>query len=408
MEKFEELLDKPSLFLNESKFDVNFIPQKIPYREKELSLLYQLFLPLLINPNSISRKILIAGKKASGKTTTIKLFGELLNITATKRSVKIKCIYINCGEERTSYKILLKIIQTLDVNFRKKGYSTQGLLDFLVNIVHTKNMHIVIILDDLSRLLKKGDDLIYSYATFNAASFNDKHHISIIGITEDVPTLNNLDPAAFKILIRNVIRFTPFTKDQIYDILKHRISIGLKKNVISNDLLKKISELTHINGDIRYGLNILMKAIKIAESRNLKYVNLECVHLASEINKPFSSTEILGYTDLKKLILLYTIIDAIKKNKNSYISIADAILLYSNVYEKLGNHPRSYSQIWSHLEEFKRENLVNIETKSDSIGWRNTVLSVPDFNIKKLEAAIVRILGKKRIHVIEKLIDKRE
>lgn len=205
-----------------------------------------------------------------------------------------------------------------------------------------------------------------------------------------------------------MIRFYPFTKNQIYDILKNRISIGLKDNVISSDLLKKISEMTHKNGDIRYGLNILRKAIKIAESRNLKYVNLECIHLASEIKEPFSTIEILDYMNLKKLILLYTIIDALKKNKKSFISIADAILLYSNIYEKLGNHPRSYSQIWSHLEEFKRENLINIETKSDSIMWRNTVLSVPDFNIKKLEAAIIRILGKKRIHIIEKLIDKRE
>lgn len=186
MEKFEELLKKPSLFLSESIFDVNFVPQNIPYRERELSLLYQLFLPLLTNPNSISRKILIAGKKATGKTTTIKLFGELLTKTATEKFVKLKYIYINCGEERTSYKILIKIIRMFDNSFRKKGYSTQDLLDFLVNIVHTNNMHLVIILDDLSYLLKKGDDLIYSHATFNAASFNDKHHISIIGITEEI------------------------------------------------------------------------------------------------------------------------------------------------------------------------------------------------------------------------------
>ncbi|GAG68487.1 unnamed protein product, partial [marine sediment metagenome] len=54
MDYFEELLKKPSLFKEESKLDNNFIPKRLPHREKELSLLSQLFLALLTNPNSIS------------------------------------------------------------------------------------------------------------------------------------------------------------------------------------------------------------------------------------------------------------------------------------------------------------------------------------------------------------------
>ena len=56
MEYFEELLKKPTLFKDESKLDSNFVPEKLPHRDKELSLLSQLFIALITNPNSISRK----------------------------------------------------------------------------------------------------------------------------------------------------------------------------------------------------------------------------------------------------------------------------------------------------------------------------------------------------------------
>ena len=78
MEYFEEFLKKPSLFQDESKLEMNFVPNKLPHRDKELSLLSQLFLTLITDPNSISRKILITGKTGIGKTVTIKYFGEIL------------------------------------------------------------------------------------------------------------------------------------------------------------------------------------------------------------------------------------------------------------------------------------------------------------------------------------------
>ena len=59
MEYFEEWLKKPTLFQDESKLEMNYIPPKLPHRDKELSLLSQLFLTIITNPNSLSRKILI-------------------------------------------------------------------------------------------------------------------------------------------------------------------------------------------------------------------------------------------------------------------------------------------------------------------------------------------------------------
>ena len=74
----DELLKQPSLFKDETKLDINYVPEELLHREKELYLLSQLFLILITNPNSTSRKILITGKTGVGKTATVKYFGKMI------------------------------------------------------------------------------------------------------------------------------------------------------------------------------------------------------------------------------------------------------------------------------------------------------------------------------------------
>jgi len=274
---FEDLLKKPSLFKNESKLDNNYVPERLPYRNKELSLLSQLFLVLITNPNSISRKILIIGKTGIGKTATIKLFGEMLVNAAQKRSGDIKYVHINCRKERTSYKVLIKITRALNKNFPKRGYSPQDLLEIIVDIIKDQNLHLLIVLDELSYLIGKEGDLIYSLTRINDDSFNTRQHMSIIGIARDISCLSGLDTSTMSTLQRNIIYFNNYNKEQLFDILKYRTEISLKENIISDNLIQIITDLVYQSGDIRYGLNLLWKSTKIAENQNLKYVTIESI-----------------------------------------------------------------------------------------------------------------------------------
>ena len=191
MEYFEELLKKPSLFQDESKLDMNFVPNKLPHRDKELSLLSQLFLTLITDPNSISRKILITGKTGIGKTVTIKYFGEILKKVSGERNIDIKYVHVNCRKERTSYKVLIKIIRLMKKNFPKRGYSPQDLLEILIDFLHQKDIHILIVLDELCYLINKGEDLIYSLTRINDDAVNFQERLSIIGIVRDISCINN-------------------------------------------------------------------------------------------------------------------------------------------------------------------------------------------------------------------------
>jgi len=308
---FEDLLKKPSLFKNESKLDNNYAPKRLPHREKELALLSQLFLELIVNPNSISRKILIIGKTGIGKTVTIKLFGEMLVKAAQKRSGKINYVHINCRKERTSYKVLIKIVRALNINFPKRGYSPQDLLEIIVDIIKDQNLHLLIVLDELSYLIGKKGDLIYSLTRINDDSFNNRQHISIIGITRDISCLSGLDTSTMSTLQRNIIYFSNYNKEQLFEIFKFRTEISLKDNIISDKLIQIIAELVYKSGDIRYGLNLLWKSTKIAENQNLKYITIESIRLANQDIVPFSTLDILKYMSTQKIIFLLAIINSL-------------------------------------------------------------------------------------------------
>ncbi|MFX1389627.1 MAG: Cdc6/Cdc18 family protein [Promethearchaeota archaeon] len=395
MEYFEEYLKRPSLFQDEGKLDINYIPDDLPHREKELSILSQLFLGLITNPNLISRKVLITGKTGIGKTVTVKRFGKLLEEAASKRNINIKYTHVNCRKERTSYKVLIRIIQSLNKSFPKRGFSPQDLLDILIDYLNQQNLHVLIVLDELSYLINNDEDLIYSITRINDDKFNGEQRLSIIGIVRDISCLNNLDNSTLSTLQTNIIEFKKYSKDQIFDILKCRVNISLKKNVLSDKLIEMISENTYRTGDVRYGLNVIWRSSKIAESKDLKYINAECIRLGNQDLLPYSTLDVLEYMNSQKLTFLLAIIKSLSNHDNVKISFNEALNRYYMICENLGVAPRSNSQLWNYLQDFKKENLVVTNIISENIKGRKTIIEIPDLSIPNLEKNAIEILNSK-------------
>ncbi|MCK4381781.1 MAG: hypothetical protein KAW66_00675, partial [Candidatus Lokiarchaeota archaeon] len=197
----------------------------------------------------------------------------------------------------------------------------------------------------------------------------------------------------------NIIHFKKYDRDQLYEILKYRASISFKENVISDKLIEIVSDLVYQSGDIRYGLNLLWKATKIAENQNLKYITMECIRLANQDIVPFSTLDVLKYMPKQKGIFLLAIVTALKKSGSIQVSVLEITNSYLIVCENLGIQPRSHSQLWNYLQEFKREYLITMEIKSESIKGRKALISILDIPISKFEEIIVNILQTKGIKI---------
>ena len=296
---------KPTIFLDEGKLDINFVPEKLVHREKELYLLSQLFLTLITNPNSTSKKVLITGKTGLGKTITVKAFGKILlgerEISLRELSEReihslrmkrkeLKYVHINCRKELTSHKVLIKIVRSLvDDKFPKRGYSPQELLGIIIDDLKKNDYHVLIVLDELCYLISNREDLIYSLTRLNDDSLNNQQRISIIGIVRDISSLDEkfrskiFQSKIFPIIeLSNVIEFKSYSREDIFDILKYRARVSLIDNAISDDILDRITEFVYKKGDIRIGLKIMWKAAKIAEKKGLKHISVECINKMSK------------------------------------------------------------------------------------------------------------------------------
>ncbi|MBD3193684.1 MAG: ORC1-type DNA replication protein [Candidatus Lokiarchaeota archaeon] len=394
---FEELLNKPSLFKAENTLDINYIPKDLPFREKEISLLSQLFINLIRNPNSISRKILITGRTGIGKTVTVKLFGELLKQAANNRNIPIQYIHINCRKERTSYKVLIGIIRKFQKNFPKRGYSPQDLLEIIQKTLKDNDTHLFLVLDELSYIIKKDSDFLYSLTRLYDDKYNIPQRISIIGIVREISFLNNLDRSTLSTLQRNIIKFDKYSENQIFEILRYRSNLSFKDGVISKDIIKALSKIIYDNGDIRYGLNILWKAGKIAESKNLKYISPESVRLANKELVPYSIHDIIKYMERHKLIFLLSIITTLKKLEKPAVSISEINEYYSLMCENLNRATKSNSQIWNYIKEFERDNIITVKIKSKNIPGRRSEIQIFEIPLNSLEFLIKKQLEYKGI-----------
>jgi len=399
LDYFDKLLKQPSLFKDESKLDIDYLPEKLPHREKELQLLSQLFLQLLKKPNSISRKILITGKTGIGKSVTVKLFCKLLKDAASKRDIIIKTVHVNCRKERTSYKALINIIRSLNENFPKRGYSPQDLLDIIVEFLEKEDIHLLIILDELNYLINNKEDLIYSLTRINDDTFNSPQRISIIGIVRNISCLHNLDKSTMSTLQKNIIFFRNYSKKEIFDILKYRISISLNSDVITNELIEQISKIVYEKGDIRYGLNIIWRSAKIAENKHLKHITSECIRLSVEDVFPFSILDCLKTMSFQKLIFLYSIIKTLQLNLKNKSYFSEIQANYKSICENIGMASKSNSQLWNYLQEMKREGILLISVQSEEIKGRRSVIEIPEISLYKLEENLLYLLKEKGVQI---------
>ena len=268
-----------NIFRRESKFDVFFIPNKIPHREKELSLLSQLFLSLITDPNPSSRKILVTGKPHTGKTTTILFLAKTLVKAANKRNVAIKYIYVDCKEFNTRDKVVNKIADELN----QKHKFLESITEKLHRSSSIKKIpHILLILDDLDYSNDEPEEIINLQEHIKETAGISEKNISIISIVSSLKFLETYIGENIGNLRRNIIEFKPFSREQLFDILNYRTSLGMYPDAYSAEIIEMITDLILPTGDVRYGMEVLWEAGKVAEARNLRQITPECIHIGQE------------------------------------------------------------------------------------------------------------------------------
>jgi cell division control protein 6 len=219
-----------SVFKDEAKLDINYVPRRLPHREKEHRLLMEFFNFLLQFPEKMTQRVIITGEVGTGKTVLAQRFGADITSEANKRGINFRYVHINCREYRGKLFLLLQhALAVFRPNFPKRGYSAEEALGTLMQSLDEENAYMILALDEFDTLIdREGSEAVYKLTRLQEMRQGKPQRISLLTILRDLKSTEKLDTSTRSTLQRNTISLERYPKDQLIDILSDRISIAFE------------------------------------------------------------------------------------------------------------------------------------------------------------------------------------
>ena len=311
--EIEASLDNQGLFKDETILFSDYIPEILPHRENQILEMTKYMKGLFSRQQeklSFRQTIIISGPVGSGKTSTAKKFGIDLQSYATMKLSNVKFVYrhLNCRRIRTIYLLLIELLKSFLPYYPERGFSSAELLRDLFQTLEKFNYYLLLTLDEIDYLLHDSelDTLLYALTRpMDAAIEPENQRLSLILITRNDNFLFLLESTTKSSLSKNIVKFFPYTAEQLESILQERIKKSLFPDVIQPALVSSIVAAAIENGgDARVAIELLWRSVKIAENEHSTSVQPEHVRLAKSYLIPISKEVLQDLPLQQKLVLL--------------------------------------------------------------------------------------------------------
>jgi cell division control protein 6 len=387
-------MSQRSVFVDEGVLDINYVPSKLLHRESELRFLNSIFSSIIDAPYEMSQRAVIVGGVGSGKTALAQRFGKDLEAEAARRRVKAKYIHVNCREVRGSlFMALNRVVRKLRPNFPDRGFSADELLDTLMRILDEEDTQLILSLDEVDALIEKeGGDALYNLSRVQEARLEGPRRLSLICISKDPEAFQGLDRSTLSTLQRNIIRLPEYTAPQLSDILTSRTEMAYRPGAISEEILGFIGELAASeNGDARYGIDLLWRAGKYADTDYSQEVYPEHVRKAAATLFSVISPTDLRQLSRHELLALLGIARHFRHSREPVATTGEAELAYQMACEERGENPRGHTQYWKYLNRLSALDAVSTKLDASEKG-RTQLISLRKIPAEHLEREVNRIL----------------
>ncbi len=386
-----------SVFKDESKLDINYVPQHLIHRKLQLNLLNQFFRFAVESPGRMTQRVLIMGNIGTGKTVLAQHFG--LNITkeAKERNISLHYVHINCRECKGSlFMILQRIITKFYPNFPRRGYSAEELLQALMQMLDEKDAYLILTLDELESLISSGgSDAIYNLSRIQEDRINAPKRLSLICIIRQPEHLETLDPSTRSTLQRNIIRLENYSETQLEDILDDRVNLAFRDGTVPAQTMGLIVELGNSEGgNARYSIELLWRAGKYADASEIREVSPECVRNAVVSVYPVVRRDMIPEFSLHEKLFLLGVARHFKQTESAYVSMGEAEETYALVCEEYGETQRGHTQLWKYVQALSVAGII--ETMVSGVGQRGktTLIGLSRVPASDLEQELVKVLSR--------------
>jgi cell division control protein 6 len=388
-----------SVFKDESKLDINYVPSRLLHRELQLNFLEQFFRFAIESPGKMTQRVLILGNVGTGKTVLSQHFGLNIMKEAEKRNINLSYVHVNCRECKGSlFMILQRTILKFYPNFPKRGYSAEELLQALMQILDEENAYLILALDELEALIRsEGSDPIYNLTRIQEDRLKGPQRLSLICILREAEYLEKLDLSTKSTLQRNVIRLEEYSESQLEDILSDRVNLAFREGTVSVQTMNLIAELAYSEGgNARYAIELLWRAGKYADASEMREVSPECVRKAAVSVYPVVRKDMISSLSLHEKLFLLGVARHFKQTDMAYMSMGEAENAYAIVCEEYGEKKRGHTQLWKYVRELSALGVIETKVSGEGQRGKTTFISLPRVPASDLEQELSRTLMRGR------------
>jgi cell division control protein 6 len=384
---FEGFLKKEPLFLHKQALQGQYIPETISHRDVQIKQVANILAPCLRleKPSNL----FLYGKTGSGKTLTIKYTTNEMKGIAKQKNIPLTIIYLNCKLKKvadTEYRLIAQLAREFGKNIPSTGLPTDEVYKIFFNTLDRERQLVILILDEVDQLVKKtGDEILYNLTRMNEELKNSQ--ISLIGVSNDLTFIDNLDPRVRSSLSEEELVFPPYNALQLQEILKQRASAAFKENTLDEGLIEKCAAYAaREHGDARRALELLRVAGEVAERGSSVKVKMGHLDEAEEKIEKDRVLDLVLTQPKQFQAVLYAII-LVATKKDSSIFTGEVYDIYRDVCLRTGLRPLTQRRISDVIAEFDMFGIINIKviSKGRYGRTREIALSTPTSMIPKIK-----------------------
>jgi cell division control protein 6 len=314
--------------------------------------------------------------------------------------VDIRIEYINCKLKKiadTEYRILAALITELGGSVPATGLPTGQVYSKFIELIDSKKQLVIIIFDEIDQAVKKIDDgFLYNLTRLNSEL--SKAQLSIIGISNDVTFLENIDPRVKSSLGEEEVVFPPYNAVQLKDILNERCKQAFKENVLDEAVISKCAAFAaREHGDARRALDLLRIAGELAERDGKTRISEEYIDHANQKMEKDKILDIVETEPTQFQAVLYSILQLTKKESKEEPNFftGDIYNLYQEICGKIKMETLTQRRVSDIIGEIDMLGLINAKviSKGRHGRTREVKLSIPSNILEKVEAILVESLG---------------
>ncbi|XP_046385149.1 cell division control protein 6 homolog [Ischnura elegans] len=210
--------------------------------------------------------VYVSGPPGTGKTASLCQIMEDVKVRDS-----FKCIYVNCTSMKTASSIYSHVARALDP--KASARNEKEWMAKVESMVSRSRRRILIVLDEMDQLLvgggaRKGSHQDVLYSVFSWPHLPDSR-ISLVGVANALDLTSRALPWLHATHPPTLIHFPPYTREEIHEILLHRLTKAGVGEVFSAPALTMLaSKVASVSGDVRRALDVGRRVVQLVGDRD--------------------------------------------------------------------------------------------------------------------------------------------